>query len=282
MNLADPPQPEDTEGGVIYNASMRTTLLLALLCLAATGCRTTHEADSAELAQLSSVDSTFETSGDVSSDFGQLSVSSISAVYAPLQWLSDKDRDEGTSSYAILHSQEELNLLPTAGFLLEDGTRDEWPECLTEGDNSVTYNDCVLGVGTANVMVGFAVDGSYAWTDNSSTSELFIDFGVEAVGLTVGSSFDWAHDFEWTDTKLDGSFNMDYVSGVLLGGAASATSASLGLSGTVDELVTDDTCDGPVSGVMDWRARYRAGLDPVEVTRVTVEWTGCEEALVTW
>jgi len=256
-------------------------LLLALVALAATGCRTTHEADEGELQRLSEVDATLETGEDPSLDFGQLSLGSISAIQPALRYLSNKDRAEGTADSGILQSPEEQAALRQVSFLA-DGSRDEWPECLTELDSGVIYDDCVLGVDMPNISVGFTADGEYHWTDNSSESDLFMDFGAEIIGIGFGTSLNWVHNLEWTETKLDGDFDLEWATGVMLGGSPSATSVQFRLTGTVEELTWDDVCDSPTGGVLDWRARYREGTDPIEVTRVTVEWTGCEEALVTW
>ncbi len=265
-----------------YRAQMRNSLLLlAILSLAATGCRTTHEADADELQNLSSVDGTLDSGTTADADMGQFSLGSISAVYSPLRWLSNKDRANGSSLGALTHSEAELALLPAALFL-DDGSRNEWPDCVTDLEDGVIYDDCVLGAGVGNVSVGFSTDGEYHWTDSTSTAELLIDFGADVGSLGVGTSFDWLHDIAWTDTTLDGTFELDYVAGVTLGGQPSATSVSMGLTGSIESLTTDEVCDGPVAGILDWRSRYREGTDPIETTHVTVEWTACGEALVTW
>ena len=261
---------------------MRTLMLFVLTAaFASSGCRTTHDADSEELSQLSTVDATLETGSDPSEDLGQFSLGSLSAVYAPLRWLSNKDRADGSSESALTHTSAQLELLPAVQFI-GDGSRDEWPECITELDNGVIYDNCVLGVSMPNVSVGFSADGEYQWGSNSSMSDVTFDFGAEIGGLGIGTSIAWIHDLAWTDTKLDGSFDLDYAAGITLGALATPTSVSLNVVGTIEELQSDDSCDGPVGGILDWRSRYREGLDPVQVTRVTVEWLGCDEATVTW
>ncbi len=268
-----------------YLRDMRTltppALFLAALTLVATGCRTTHEADAGELERLAEVDATLQTSEEPAPDFGQFSMGAISAIQPALRYLSNKDRAEGTEDAGIVQSDEELAALRQVSFLM-DGARDEWPECLTELDGGVIYDDCVLGVDMPNISVGFTADGEYHWTDTSSESDLVMDFGAEIVGIGIGTSLSWVHQLDWTETRLDGDFDLEWATGVMLGGSPSDTSVQFRLTGTVEELTWDEVCDGPTAGVLDWRARYREGIDPVEVTRVTVEWTGCEEALVTW
>lgn len=265
-----------------YVLSMRTFTILALaLSFATPGCRTTHDADSEELSQLSTVDATLETGSEPDDDFGQFSLGSLSAVYAPLKWLSNKDRAEGSSESALTHTTAQLELLPAVQFV-GDGSRDEWPECITEFDDGVIYDDCVLGISMPNISVGFSADGEYHWGDNSSTSDLTFDFGAELAGLGIGTSVAWIHDLAWTDTTLDGSFDLDYVAGVTLNAAATPTSVSLSVTGSIEGLLRDEVCAGPIAGVLDWRSRYREGLDPIEVTRVTVEWLACDVATVTW
>lgn len=261
---------------------MRTTLLLVLL-LALTGCRTTHEADADEHQRLDQVDGSVRSSSDGGMDFGEASVGLLSGVYAPLMYLSDKDREDadGSASSAILHTDDELALLRQATFL-ETGAREDFPECIVETENSVVYEDCGFGASASIASVGFSLDGSYEWTDNSSVADLAFDFGVDAVGLGVGTSFTWAHDLAWTDTKFDGSFDLDYTAGASLMGNGAATTVGFTLNATIEELEGSDDCDGPVAGLVDWSSRYREGMDPPETTRVTVEWTGCGEALVTW
>ncbi|MCO4768413.1 MAG: hypothetical protein KDA24_00175 [Deltaproteobacteria bacterium] len=259
---------------------MRSMLLLLALTLAASGCRTTHDADAGELEQLGEVDFTLQTGNAPSTDFGQFSLGAISAVQPSLRYLSNKDRADGSNSAAIVH-QEELELLRQVTFA-GSGARDEWPECLTELDDGVIYDDCVLGVEVPSVSIGFSADGEYKWSENSSSSELALDFGANVVGFGIGTTLDWTHQLDWTDTTLEGSFDMAWLAGVTLGGSPSATSVQFRLDGTIEGLVTDDGCEGPIGGVLDWRAQYREGFDPVETTRVTVEWLSCDEATVTW
>lgn len=264
-----------------YSLSMKNLLVLLVVTLAATGCRTTHEADAEELANLGEVDGTLQTGESPADDFGQFSLGAFSSIQPALRYLSNKERNNGQADAAIVQSPEELEALRLVSFV-SDGSRDEWPACLTELENGVIYDNCVLGVEVPSVSIGFTADGEYSWTDNSSTSDLFMDFGASVAGFGIGTSLSWIHDMEWTDTKLDGSFDLDWATGVMLGGSPSLTSVQFGLTGTIEGLETDSICDGPVSGVLDWRARYREGLNPVEITRVTVEFTGCDSALVTW
>ena len=82
---------------------------------------------------------------------------------------------------------------------------------------STSAGSVSIGASASIASVGFSLDGSYEWTDNSSVADLAFDFGVDAVGLGVGTSFTWAHDLAWTDTKFDGSFDLDYTAGTRAG-----------------------------------------------------------------
>lgn len=252
-------------------------LPVLLIAVAATGCRTTRDADADEIARLDSVEGTLWSSADARSDNGQSSLSLIAAIDAPLKALSEKPGQD--SGLFPLREAEELDLIRQAVFL--DAGRDEWPDCVTETDTGATYANCELGASGGGASVNFGVDGSYHWTDNSSDADLTIDFNVSASSVGVGSVFNWNHDLDWTDTVLDGDFGMDWALGVSLGGLPTLGQASFTLNATLDQLTGDGVCEGPVSGILDWRATTREGTDPPENTHVTVEWLACGEALIT-
>ena len=152
-----------------YSLSMKNLLVLLVVTLAATGCRTTHEADAEELANLGEVDNTLQTGENPADDFGQFSLGAFSSIQPALRYLSNKDRNSGQVDAAIVQSPEEIEALRLVSFV-SDGSRDEWPACLTELENGVIYDNCVLGVEVPSVSIGFTADGEYSWTDNSSTS----------------------------------------------------------------------------------------------------------------
>lgn len=271
---------------MIYADFMRfLTGLIVLSMAATTGCRTTHEATEEEHEQLNVVQSTLVGTEDASGDFGETMLGPLTTLATPLGFLADKDRDTDSNQAALLEADETYQMLTSGPIrFVGDGSRAEFPECIVEAEEGrIEYVDCVLGAEISGIITaGLTVDGFYAWSDNTSASDLEFFAGADIIGIETGMSLDWQHDFAWTDTKFDGSFDITYVSGLTLAGLRTSGSVMLGVRATAEELTASEECDGPVSGILDMRARMQAGTDPIERVRVTVEWLGCEDALVTW
>lgn len=251
--------------------------ILALALLAVTGCRTTHEASEEELQDLGLVHDAVDGPRDASADLGQASLGLFAGLEGPLRALSeDEEQEQGGFP---LTRRELADVLASARFA--SAPRDEWPDCVVEDGDTVTYNDCELSAFGGEVSLSFAVEGSYTQGDSASDSNLTYDLDLNAGGFGLGTSLQWAHDLAWTETKLDGGFNLDWALGVELGGLPTATGATFTVDATIEELTTDAACEGPVSGLIDWRSVVRAGTDPPETDRITVEWLACGEALIT-
>jgi len=254
---------------------MRIILFFALTA-ALVGCRTTHEADADELADLGLVDGALQSPRGTGDDQGQSSLGLLAGVQAPLRALSEDEQD--STGLGISNAQF-ADLMASARFA--NVPRDEWPDCVNEDGDTTTYANCELTASGGSASISFAVDGSYSSTDNSSTADLTYDLDLSAGSIGFGTSLEWGHDLAWTDVKLDGEFNLEWAFGIDLGTLPTATGASFTVDATIEELLTDDECDGPISGLVDWRSVVREGSDPPDVTRVTVEWTACGEALIT-
>ncbi len=197
-------------------------------------------------------------------------------VQVPLRALSEDEEEQGTFP---LTRRELADVLATARFA--SAPRDEWPDCVDEDGETVTYTNCELTAFGGQASLSFGVAGSYTQGDNASSSDLTYDLDLNASGFGLGTSLHWAHDLAWTETKLDGGFNLDWALGVELGGLPTATGATFTVDATIEDLTVDDVCEGPVSGLIDWRSVVRAGTDPPETDRITVEWLACGEALIT-
>ena len=270
---------------VIYPETMRVLLPVLLVSAAlTTGCRTTHEATSEEHEKLVEVDSTLLGTESAGGDLGEDMLGPLSSIFAPLTYLADKDREDESSQYGMTEADATLSVLRSGPIqFVGDGSRDAFPGCVLEAEGRIDYQDCVLGAEVAGIITaGITVDGFYEWSDNTSASDLAYFAGADIIGIETGMSLDWVHDFMWTSDKLDGSFDLDYTSGLTLAGLRTSATVSLGVGATVEELTGADDCDGPVAGVLDYRARLQTGTDPVDRVRVTVEWLGCEDALITW
>jgi len=274
-----------SEVPLIYPGFMRVSALLLLVAVVlASGCRTTHEATADEHAELNTVDGTLVATEGAGGDLGESMLGPLTTLFEPLTYLSDKDREEESSQYAMTQSDEITRMLTSGPIRFVGGEeRAEWPGCVVEEEGRVEYQECVLGAEIAGILTaGLTVDGFYDWSDNTSASDLAFFAGADIVGIETGMSLDWAHDFVWTTEKFDGTFDLDYTSGLTLGGMRTSATVSLGVGATVEELTGSEDCDGPVAGLLDYRARMQTGTDPVERVRVTVEWLGCEDALITW
>lgn len=245
------------------------TLLLAVALL--NGCRTTHDATDEELAHLSSVDAALFSPRTASGDMGQSSLGLFSGLQASFRGVSEDQNQGGLP----------LRQGPVDGARFVSAARDAWPECVVEDANGATYNDCELSASGEGASVSFGVTGSYSWAEGTSTADLTYDLSISASDVGFGTSFHWAHDFDWGETFVEGSFDLEWAYGIELGTLPSLTGASYSLNATVEGLTSDDVCDGPVSGVVDWHSTYREGTDPPENDHVTVEWLACGQVQVT-
>jgi len=248
---------------------MGRLIFLLFLVAASTGCRTTHDATEDELATLGVVSSGIFSSQDASGDQGEGSVAAMSGLYGSFIALR-KDDDPGPGPVG------------GAGLRIVDEGRDPWPDCVVEVDDGVEYNGCEFGASGDDVSVAFFLDGYYHWTDNSAEADLQYDFGIASDSIAVDWTFLYQLDLAWTDTTLDGELHIDYDYGITTGSIPTPAGVTYSLDGTIEALTWDEACDGIVSGTLDWTYHYVTTGEPPENGHVTVVWTGCDTATITW
>jgi len=265
---------------------MRSSVFLAVLLtltVLSTGCRDTRDASEDELSSLQVVTDSFWGSQDAAADQGEASVGVLSGNYSLLMALS-KAPDEavdGTDGDGMAMALRPPGNELQGGHFVEDA-RQPWPECVTEIEGGVSYAECEYGFGGEDGSISFMLDGSYNWSDQAADADLTYDLSVGSSDLSWEWMFHWGMDFAWTDTTVDGTFDVDYSNGVSLGGMPSFGGAVFSLSGSVTDLTTDESCTlGPVAGIIDWTSRLREGLNRAEREHVTIEWVGCGEATIT-
>ena len=247
---------------------MRRALLVPLLLLVvATGCRTTHDATDEELASLGVVGDGLFSAQDAGADLGESSAAATSGIYATFIGLR-KDADGGGGG--------------SAGLYIVNEGREPWPDCVTEVDNGVEYNECEFSASGNSASVEFFLDGYYYYSDSSAEADLTYDFGVAADDISVGWTSNWSTDRSWSDTVLDGEYHVDYAYGITTGNLPTIGGIEFTLDGTIEALTYDEACPGIVSGVLDWRYTYKETGEPPENGHVTIEWIGCDDATVTW
>ena len=255
----------------------RFSLLFVLIAatMMATACRTTHEADSDELANLNEIATTIGLSSDVSTDQGDASVGSIFAVQSLFQGLADKDN---TRAAGFAMSQ-----LPSDNDYTRMRLR-EFGDCVDETDSRVDYNDCGWSGSGGGGSVSFLLAGFYAWTDSSSESDLIFDLDVDGGEFGAGTTLTWSGNSAWTSDTFDGNFDLFFGIDVeLLGASIPGTGVDLSVKADFDALKWDEACDnGPVSGIIDWKSTWREGTDPQQNRHVTVEYLECASATITW
>lgn len=251
---------------------MRTLLLLALLSSTLLGCRTTREADEEEIAQVDSLSGGLRTTNSVGADQGQAAVGSIFSVYGTIQALSEEEQDQPMGSMPMAMRDGAFTSRARAGF----------PECVTSSDHSFAYNQCEYAF-SGDVGVSFLLDGEIGCTDTSADGDLSYDLSVSAEDIGVEIGFDWGFGFQWSDTTLQGDFEMNWASGVSIGALPGLNGVTFEASGTIDPPLTwDASCtSGPVSGTFDWRSTYREGNEPPETEHVTIEYVACGQANIT-
>lgn len=248
---------------------MRRLLLPILLVVVATGCRTTHDATDEELALAGSIAAGMFSSQDASADMGQGSVGMTSGLYGTFMALR-KDDDAGGGPGG------------SAGLMIVNESREPWPDCVTELTDGVEYNSCDFSASGDGSSVAFMLDGFYEWTDNSADADLQYDLAVSTSGISVGWIFSWVMSLDWTDTTLNGSYSVDYDYGITTGGLPTIGGVEYSLTGTITDLTWDDTCAGVVSGTIDYTYSLKQTGEPPDNGHVTVVWSGCDSAEVTW
>lgn len=262
---------------------MRMTLwiTLALTLAAASGCRTTHDADEGELAQLDLMGEALYSGSEVDGDNGEAALGSLFGSWGYFQDVGDKDQGAGGA----------VGLPMTSGGEGFDGAfvaraRDEWPDCLTSEEGSVTYNNCEYagsysGTG-GSASIAFLVDGHYNWTDTSSDAELVYDLNVGANDYALETTLQWVTDMSWSDSSFDGDFQIDYAMGVSVGGTPPLGGMTFHADGSFDQVTWSEDCDeSATSGIIDWTVRSQQGTDPPKTRHVTVEFLGCGSATIT-
>ncbi len=247
---------------------MRRLLLPILLVVIATGCRTTHDATDEELALAGGIANGMFSSQDASGDMGQASASATSGLYGTFMALRKDDDSGGPGGSAGL-------------FIVNEG-REAWPDCVTELEAGVEYDACDFSASGDGSSVAFTLDGFYEWTDNSADADLQYDLAVSSSGISVGWTFAWLMSMEWTDTTLNGSYSVDYDYGVTTGGLPTVGGVDYTLNGTIVDLTWDDACGGVISGTIDYTYSLKQTGEPPDDGHVTVVWTGCGSAEITW
>ena len=258
---------------------MRQNVLFALLPLLLIACRTTHDADSGEMANLNQIANTIAAGDSASTDMGDGAISSVWTVYPVFEAMNDKDTR--SSSNAIVGS--DLDVFGPDDIAVLGWKRTAWPDCVTEDTSSYTYDACEYLTAGSTASVDFLLDGSISWTDSSYNASLLFDLSISAVGIGVGTSFEWAAQSAWTDTTFDGDFSFDFAAGASLNSTTIPFGATiLELDATFETLTWDSACaDGPVSGIIDWKAMLRQGRD-TDRSHVTIEFLDCGQATITW
>ena len=247
---------------------MNRALLLPLALWVAVGCRTTHDATDAELAQIAIVNGGLFSAQDASGDLGEGSSAATSSLHTSFVALRKNADDGGGGGSDSL-------------YLVSEG-REAWPDCVTELDNGVEYADCEFSAAGSGAAVEFHLNGAYHYDEGAADSDLDFDFGVAASGISVGWTSHWGSDLTWSDTVLDGVYDVDYAYGLTTGPLPTIGGAEFTLDGSIEELTYDEDCLGIVSGILDWRYTYKESGEPQENGHVTIEYTACGEATVTW
>ena len=268
---------------------MRPSHLLVLLLAVhtlAVGCRSTRDADDGELASLQLVSDSFWSSQDANTDQGEVSVGQLSGNYSLLMALSTEssgDEDAAGSdgmAIGLRPADAAFGAWLQSGQFLSD-EREEWPECITEEDGGVSYDECGYAFSGGDGSISFLVDGSYHWSDQAADADLTYDFSVGSSNLSWDWMLHWGMDFEWTDTVINGVFDMNYSYGVSLGSSPSLGGATFDLEATVTDLTADESCEeGPVAGTIDWTSVLLEGFNQPEKEHVTIEWEGCGQATI--
>jgi len=265
---------------------MRSSVFLAVLLTLTTlgtGCRDTRDANGDELASLQVVTDSFWGSQDAATDQGEASVGVLSGNYSLLMALSEAtvEEVEGTDGDGMAMGLRPPGSGLQGGHFVDD-TRQPWPDCITEVEGGVSYAECEYGFSGEDGSISFMLDGAYNWSDQAADADLTYDLSVGSSDLSWEWMFHWGMDFAWTDTTVDGSFDVDYSYGVSLGGSPSLGGAVFSLSGSVTDLTADESCTlGPVAGVVDWTSALREGFNRLKREHVTIEWQGCGEATIT-
>ncbi len=251
---------------------MRRFYLPVAVLLAAAGCRETRDADSSELSQIEGMSNGMRTTNSVATDMGQASFGNIFTYYAYIQSLSQEQESQPAG----------LGGLPIRSGAFVSRARTAWPDCVTSTDSSYTYDQCEYAYAGSG-SVSFILDGSLNFAETSADGELSFDLAVAAEDISVEVGFDWIYDFAWSDTTLEGSFEMDYATGVAIGSMPSLGGSSFDATGTIDPPLTwDAACtSGPVSGVIDWRSTLHEGTNPPETEHVTLEYLACGQVTIT-
>lgn len=246
--------------------------ILALVAVAVVGCRSTREADEEEIAQVDSLSVGMRTANSVDGDQGQAAVGQIFGFYSVIQSLSEKEQQQPAGPMSMS--------MRDGAFVSE--ARAAFPECVTSSDHSFAYEQCEYAY-SGDVGISFLLDGEISCTDTSADGELTYDLSVSAEDVGIEIGFDWGFGLQWTDTTLQGDFEVNWASGVSIGALPSLGGATFEASGTIDPPLTwDASCtSGPVSGTFDWHSSYREGSDPPETEHVTIEYTGCGQANIT-
>jgi len=262
-------------------------VLVLLSCLVTSACRTTRDVESDELESLDTVSDSFWGADGADSDQGEMSVGQLSGNYLLLMALSqERQQNDGLLGESLfgMRSTETPQALATwaeSGRFLSTA-RDAWPDCVTQVDDGVDYDECEYGFAGDSGSISFMLDGSYLWGSNEAVADLSFDFALLSDEISIDWVFDWDMDIDWTDTTLDGQFDVNYGYGVALGGTPPLGARTFRLHGTIDQLTSDDACeDGPVAGVLDWTATRQDGMDPPENKHVTIEWSECGVATIT-
>lgn len=258
-------------------------LAVLVITMLTTGCRDTRDASDAEITSLQMVTESLWSAQDADSDQGESSVGALSANYSVLLQLSKAPAEdvEETDGDGMAIGLRPSNLGLVGGHFIDE-SRQPWPDCITEIDGGVSYGECEYAFGDEDGSIAFLLDGSYTWSDQAAAADLTFDFSVGSSDLSWEWMSYWGMDFTWTDTTADGTFDVDYSYGVSLGGLPPLGGAVFSLSGSVNGLTTDDSCDqGPVAGIIDWTAILRENLDRPEQLHVTIEWEGCGQATIT-
>ena len=259
------------------------SLLIASALLASSACRTTHVATEEEMAEVQSVSSTVNQSTDASGDQGEASLGAMWATYPSLIALSDKEERGGFGPLPMTADGERLTVdeaVLLGSFLGRE--KAAWDACIAETDSGVEYSECEWGLSSTGGSVEFLVDGHYNWTDSSVDMDLLFDLAVGSDNFSLDWTMAWKGASEWTDTLIDGWFELDYAYGVSLGGTPPLGAVTLKLDASVETLTWDEGCSsGPVAGIIDWKSVYRQGTD-TDRRLVTIEFTDCGTAEITW
>jgi hypothetical protein len=258
-------------------------VLFVLLASTSVACRSTHEADGAEMETLNGIAGSLELGSTVAEDQGQAGVGAIHAILPLLQGMSDPDNDRAdASSFALVSAQPSLaDVLERGGF--KSRARAAWPECVQQGDGVVEYVDCDYSSSSDPLTIDFVLDGRWEFTDTTSDSELSYNLSLEAGGIGLEQRLSWQGHTEWSERILDGDFLFEYASGVEMGAlTVPLGSVHLRIDARFEMLEFEDTCESaPIGGSIDWKSVLRDGIDS-QRRHVTIEFTGCGSGRITW